>query len=75
MLLPELSERIDDLGRQQCSPRDLLNWWMVPLESRVQYMTLTSGEKLNTYDTLLCDKLVFTKDAFAQVEARLAKKG
>lgn len=37
---------IDDFGRQQCPPRDLLNWWMVPLESRVEYMALRSGEKV-----------------------------
>jgi hypothetical protein len=37
---------IDDFGRQQCPPRDLLNWWMVPLESRVEYMTLQSGDKI-----------------------------
>jgi hypothetical protein len=36
---------IDDFGRQQCSPRDLLNWWMVPLESGIEYITLQSGEK------------------------------
>ena len=38
----------------------------------VPHVTLTSGEKLNTYETLLCDKLVFTKAAFAKVAARLA---
>lgn len=37
---------IDDFGRQQCSPRDLLNRWIVPLESRVDYFTLASGQKL-----------------------------
>ncbi len=37
---------IDDFGRQRCSPRDLLNWWMVPLESRVEYLALQSGEKI-----------------------------
>lgn len=37
---------VDDFGRQQCPPRDLLNWWMVPLETRIQYMALTSGEKI-----------------------------
>src|SRR5262249_48170586 len=37
---------IDDFGRQRCSPRDLLNWWMVPLESRVEYFALQSGEKI-----------------------------
>ena len=36
---------IDDFGRQQCSPRDLLNRWIVPLESRVDYYTLETGQK------------------------------
>ncbi len=34
---------IDDFGRQRCSPRDLLNRWIVPLESRVDHLTLKSG--------------------------------
>jgi predicted ATPase with chaperone activity len=37
---------IDEFGRQRCHPRDLLNWWMVPLESGVEALTLQSGEKL-----------------------------
>jgi predicted ATPase with chaperone activity len=36
---------IDDLGRQHCAPRDLLNRWMVPLESGMDYLTLQSGLK------------------------------
>lgn len=36
---------IDDFGRQQCSPRELLNRWIVPLESRVDFLTLQSGQK------------------------------
>ena len=36
---------IDDFGRQRCSPRDLLNRWIVPLESRVDYLTLQTGQK------------------------------
>lgn len=36
---------IDDFGRQRAAPRDLLNRWMVPLESRVDYLTLNSGLK------------------------------
>jgi predicted ATPase with chaperone activity len=36
---------IDDFGRQQCSPRQLLNRWIVPLESRVDYLTLNTGQK------------------------------
>jgi predicted ATPase with chaperone activity len=37
---------IDEFGRQRCQPRDLLNWWMVPLESGVEALSLQSGEKL-----------------------------
>jgi predicted ATPase with chaperone activity len=37
---------IDDFGRQQCSPRELLNRWIVPLESRVDYLTLATGQKV-----------------------------
>jgi predicted ATPase with chaperone activity len=36
---------IDDFGRQQVDPRQLLNRWIVPLESRVDYLTLQSGHK------------------------------
>jgi hypothetical protein len=36
---------IDDFGRQRCPARDLLNRWIVPLESRVDYQTLQSGQK------------------------------
>jgi hypothetical protein len=38
---------IDDFGRQHCSPRDLLNRWIVPLESRVDYLTLQTGHKVD----------------------------
>jgi predicted ATPase with chaperone activity len=38
---------IDDFGRQHCSPRDLLNRWIVPLESRVDYLTLHTGQKIH----------------------------
>jgi hypothetical protein len=36
---------IDDFGRQRCAPRDLLNRWIVPLESHVDYLTLQTGQK------------------------------
>ncbi len=36
---------IDDFGRQQVRPRDLLNRWIVPLENRVDYLTLHTGRK------------------------------
>lgn len=36
---------IDDFGRQLVRPKDLLNRWIVPLEERVDYLTLTTGRK------------------------------
>jgi predicted ATPase with chaperone activity len=36
---------IDDFGRQMVSPRELLNRWIVPLDRRVDYLTLASGMK------------------------------
>jgi hypothetical protein len=36
---------VDDFGRQRISARDLLNRWIVPLESRVDYLTLHTGRK------------------------------
>ena len=36
---------IDDFGRQMLSPRDLLNRWIVPLDRKVDYLTLASGMK------------------------------
>lgn len=37
---------IDDFGRQQIRPQDLLNRWIVPLESRVDFLTLQTGMKI-----------------------------
>jgi predicted ATPase with chaperone activity len=34
---------IDDFGRQRVHPDELLNRWIVPLESRVDYLPLPSG--------------------------------
>jgi len=36
---------IDDFGRQTVTPRELLNRWVVPLDRRVDYLTLSSGMK------------------------------
>ena len=36
---------IDDFGRQRIAPTDLLNRWIVPLESRHDFLTLPSGKK------------------------------
>jgi len=37
---------IDDFGRQRVSPTDLLNRWIVPLERRVDYLSLNTGKKI-----------------------------
>jgi predicted ATPase with chaperone activity len=45
---------IDDFGRQQARPRDLLNRWIVPLEKRVDYLTLHTGRKIEIpFDVLI----------------------
>jgi predicted ATPase with chaperone activity len=45
---------IDDFGRQMCSPREMLNRWIVPLETRVDFLTLQSGQKLELpFDVLV----------------------
>jgi SpoVK/Ycf46/Vps4 family AAA+-type ATPase len=37
---------VDDLGRQRCSATELLNRWIIPLENRVDYLTLSTGKKI-----------------------------
>ncbi len=45
---------IDDFGRQQVRPRDLLNRWIVPLEKRLDYLTLHTGRKIEVpFDVLI----------------------
>jgi len=38
---------IDDFGRQQIEPKILLNRWIVPLEKRVDFLTLHTGMKFS----------------------------
>jgi SpoVK/Ycf46/Vps4 family AAA+-type ATPase len=38
---------IDDFGRQLVSPANLLNRWIVPLESRVDYLKLHTGKSFS----------------------------
>jgi hypothetical protein len=47
---------IDDFGRQRVPARDLLNRWIVPLESRVDFLALESGQK---FDLPFCVMVVF----------------
>ncbi len=45
---------LDDFGRQLVKPVDLLNRWIVPLEKRVDYLTLHTGKKFPVpFDSLL----------------------
>lgn len=37
---------IDDFGRQRVTPQHLLNRWILPLERRIDYLTLHSGKKI-----------------------------
>jgi len=61
---------IDDFGRQQMSPQDLLNRWIVPLESGVDFLRLQSGQtievpfrQLSVFSTNL-DPAELVDDAF-----------
>jgi predicted ATPase with chaperone activity len=45
---------IDDFGRQRISPTDLLNRWIVPLENRIDFLTLATGRKIQVpFDQLI----------------------
>ncbi len=45
---------IDDFGRQQIRPRDLLNRWIVPLEKRFDYLMLQTGNAIEIpFDMLI----------------------
>ena len=37
---------IDDFGRQRVRPEDLLNRWIVPLDRRIDFLTLAGGRKI-----------------------------
>ncbi|MGL4423821.1 MAG: ATP-binding protein [Gemmataceae bacterium] len=45
---------IDDFGRQQLRPMDLLNRWIVPLEKKYDYLTTITGTKIEVpFDEIL----------------------
>lgn len=72
-------EFLSVLGSLKLSGRTVLlvsgeNKNLTIASGNVPNVELTSGERLNTYDTLLCDKLVFTKAALEKVALRLANK-
>jgi len=37
---------IDDFGRQRIGPAELLNRWVVPLDRRIDFLTMVGGKKL-----------------------------
>src|SRR5690606_5272098 len=37
---------IDDFGRQRVAPAELLNRWIVPLENKIDYLTIPTGKKI-----------------------------
>lgn len=37
---------IDDFGRQRIRPEDLLNRWIVPLDRKIDFLTLIGGKKI-----------------------------
>ncbi|MCB0208316.1 MAG: AAA family ATPase [Anaerolineae bacterium] len=45
---------IDDFGRQQMEPQELLNRWIVPLEERIDFLTFQTGKKFAIpFETLI----------------------
>jgi predicted ATPase with chaperone activity len=45
---------IDDFGRQQVRPHDLLNRWIVPMEKRVDFLAMHTGRKIEVpFEVLL----------------------
>ena len=45
---------IDDLGRQRVAPVDLLNRWIVPMDTGMDYLTLGSGQRFSVlFDVVL----------------------
>jgi predicted ATPase with chaperone activity len=44
---------IDDFGRQQMTPAELLNRWIVPLEEKLDYLTFYTGKKFSVPFELL----------------------
>ena len=61
---------VDDFGRQRMRPEELLNRWIVPLESRVDYLSLHTGKKIQIpFDVLIAfatnlDPLSLADEAF-----------
>ncbi len=45
---------VDDLGRQLVNPKDLLNRWIIPMEKKIDFMSLQNGTTFSLpFDNLL----------------------
>ncbi len=45
---------VDDFGRQQCRPAEILNRWIVPMDRRVDYLSFVTGGKIEVpFETFL----------------------
>lgn len=76
---PKTKEFLAVLGTLKLSGRTVMlvsseNQNLSLASRNVPNVELTSGEDINTYDALLCDKLVFTKSALEKVALRLSNK-
>jgi predicted ATPase with chaperone activity len=54
---------IDDFGRQQLSPAELLNRWIIPMERRIDFLSLGGGGKMTVpFETFLVFSTNLTPD-------------
>jgi len=57
---------IDDLGRQRCSPAELMNRWIVPLDRRIDHLALHTGHKFMVpFDVVVIFSSNFSPDQLA----------
>lgn len=57
---------IDDLGRQRCSPAELMNRWIVPLDRRIDHLALHTGHKFMVpFDVVVVFSSNFPPDQLA----------
>ena len=56
---------IDDFGRQQVAPAQVLNRWIVPMDRRVDYLTFNTGGKIEVpFETFLIFSTNLRPDQF-----------
>ena len=66
---------VDDLGRQRVSARELLNRWIIPLEYRTDYLTLSTSKKVQVPFELIVVFATNLTDADLVDEAFLRRMG